>query len=291
MQLSRTQTFLFVEGRDLDPDIYGRICGPVCRDLGKTYEIVVADRIVGDGGGKGILTHFFEHLRDNGSLVDRSQADAKLAMFYLDKDVDDILHALRASDHVVYTVHYCIENHLFAEGDFVSSLATAGSIDVGVIGPRVPNPLLWRSTSALCWREWVALCILARKLSLSYPASYTLSSPINIPADSATDAARLAACVARMEAGSGLAPADFQRKLAAAYRLVDVIYRRANHDLVFKGKWYWLFALRELELAYPIFNRNGAQDRLFGSLIATINFDGPWVQHFRAPLRDALARL
>jgi hypothetical protein len=52
-----------------------------------------------------------------------------------------------------------------------------------------------------------------------------------------------------------------------------------------------LFVLRELEVAYPLFNRNGASDRLIGSLIATINFDGPWVQHFREPLRRALAEL
>jgi hypothetical protein len=291
IQVSRTQTFLFVEGRDLDPDVYGRICGQVCRDSGKTYEIVVADRIIGDGGGKGALIRFFEYLRDSGSLVDRSQTDAKLAMFYLDKDVDDIFQTLRASDHVVYTVHYCIENHMFAEGDLVSSLATAGSVDQGVIRPRVPNPVLWRSTSAVRWREWVALCILARKLSLRHPAGYSRSSSINVPADSATDAAGLAACVAQMEILSGLVPADFQRKLAAAYRLVDAIYRRAEHDLLFKGKWYWFFVLRELELAYPLFNRNGAQDRLWGSLIATVNFDEPWVQHFREPLRDALARL
>lgn len=291
MQLSGTQTFIFVEGRDLDPDVYGRICGPICRELGKTYEIVVADRINGAGGGKGLLTRFFEYLRDNGSLVDRSQPDAKLSMFYFDKDVDDIFRALRASDHVVYTVYYCIENHLFAGGDLVSSLATAGSIDVGVIQARVPNPVLWRSTSAARWREWVALCILARKLRLPHPATYTLSSSINTPADAATDAAGLAACVAQMEIGSGLASADFQQKLAAAYRLVDATYRRAEHDLLFKGKWYWLFVLRELELAYPLFNRHGAQDRLFGSLIATTDFNGPWVNHFRDPLRANLARL
>jgi len=238
-----------------------------------------------------MLTRFFEYLRDNDSLVDRSQVDAKLAMFYLDKDVDDIFKTLRVSDHVVYTVFYCIENHLFAEGDLVSSLATAGSIDVGVIRARVANSVLWRNTAAACWREWIALCILARKLSLPYPASYAMPSSVNTPVDSATDAAGLAACATEMEARSGLASVDFQRKLTAVYRLVDSMYRRAEHDLLFKGKWYVLFVLRELELTYPLFNRQGAQDRLLGSLIATIDFNAPWVQHFREPLRRALAQL
>lgn len=291
MQISQTQVFLFVEGRDLDPNIYGRICGPVCRDFGKSYEIVLADRINGDGGGKGMLTRLFEYLKDGGSLIDRSQHDAKLAMFYLDKDVDDIFQTLRSSDHVVYTIYYCIENHLFTEGDLVSSIATGGSVDVEVIRPRVPDPGLWRRTSAECWREWVALCILARKLAVPHPVSYARPSSINTPADSGTDAAALAACVAQMEAQSGLTSADFRRKLAAAYRLVDSIYRSSRHDLLFKGKWFGLFVQRELELADPLFNRQGATDRLLGSLIATIDFTAPWVQHFREPLRHTLAQL
>ena len=280
IQQSRTQVFLFVEGRDLDPDIYARLCGPVCRASGKSHEIVVADRINGAGGGKGILTAFFEHLRDCNSLIDHSQPDAKLAMFYLDKDIDDVLKTLRSSNHIVYTEYHCIENHLFAEGDLVSSLATSGSVDAAVIRPRVPNATLWRNASAGHWRDWVALCVLAAKLLLRHPASFRIPSPLNTPADSPTDAGALAVAVAEMEVSSGLDAANFQRKLAAAYRLVDAIYGRGSHDLLFKGKWYSHFALRELEVSSPIFNRNGAPDRMVGSLIATTNFEGPWSLHF-----------
>jgi len=62
---------------------------------------------------------------------------------------------------------------------------------------------------------------------------------------------------------------------------------------VFKGKWYAAFALRELEEASAglPYSKNGATDRLIGSLIATTNFDGPWAEHFRKPLQAALALL
>jgi hypothetical protein len=247
----------------------------------------------GGGGGKNVLTHFFEYLRDNASLLDHSQPDAKLVMFYMDKDVDDFLGKLRISDHVVYTQYYGIENHLFAEGDLISSIATAGSIDVNLVRPRIPAPLGWRAQAAQYWREWVALCLLARKLMMPQPVSYAApQSGINSPPDSAVDQVALAAHVAQMKAQSRLAAADFDRKLAATYRLVEAIYRRPQHDLLFKGKWYVVFVLCELGTASGgVYDTNGAAGRLIGSLIATVNFSGQWTEHFRHPLRQALAQL
>lgn len=292
MQLSANQVFIFVEGRDLDPDVYSRICSPLCRAVGKSDEIVIADRIAGAGGGKGVLTRFFEFLENNASLVDRSQPNTKLAMFYLDKDVDEMFRRLRSSPHVVYTHHYSIENHLFAQGDLISSLAIAGSIDIELLRLRITDPRSWRAGAAQSWVDWVALCLVAAKLHMAHPVSYALrASEINTPVDSPVDQTALTALVATMQVRSGLGAVAFQRKLSAAYRLVNTVYGRREHDTLFKGKWYVAFAIRALELTATIFNRNGAADRLFGALIATVNFDGAWVEHFRQPLRDALASM
>lgn len=291
MQMSATRVFLFVEGRDVDPYVYSKICAPICTASVMSYEIVIADRLGSNGGGKAVLMQFFEYLQNVGSLIDRAQAAAKLSMFYLDKDIEDILHTRTSSAHVVYTEYYCIENHLVAEGDLVSSLAIGGSLDLATVQSRVPNAALWRSNAATQWREWVALCMMAMKLSLSHPASYARVSSINVPADAATDPALQAACVRGMEARSGLAPADFQKALSACYRFVDAINRRGNHDLLFKGKWYLQFVLRQLEAINPHYNQNGALERFVGSLIATTDFNGPWSAHFRQPLQNALAAL
>jgi hypothetical protein len=293
MQLSRHQVFVFVEGRDLDPDVYSRICAPVCKSANKSYEIVIADRMAdpGGGGGKGVVTRFFEFLRDNSWLIDGS-SNRKLSIFYLDKDVDDVFRRLRVSNHVVYTRLYSLENHLFKEGNLLSSLATAGSVDAELLRSAVTDPAHWRAEAAHRWRDWVALCLLARKLHLPHPVSYSLpGSRVNSPVDGPVDPAALESNIAQVQSASRLTAVVFKKKLTAVYRLVDRVYGRADHDLIFKGKWYAVFASGQLELVSPVHNKNGAVDRLYGALIASVNFEGAWVEHFRRPLRVAIAAM
>ena len=294
MQMSRTRVFIFVEGRCLDPEVYGRVCSPVCTETQKTYEIVIADRIAGGGGGKNILTRYFEYLRDYASLIDRSQGESKLAMFYMDKDVDDIFGTMRLSEHVVYTPHYEIENHLFQEGDLVSAIATAGSLDPQLVAPRITDKIAWLKQAAQSWVDWVLLCLLARELALKVPASYSLPhSRVHTSAGSATDAAALQAYLTEMEGRSGLDSAKFHRKVGAVRRLVNRVYARSSHEKIFRGKWFSAFALYELDsLSGGVpYNRNGAEDRLIGSLMSTVNFDAGWVEHFRSPLRNTLSAM
>jgi hypothetical protein len=292
--MSRDQVFIFVEGRDLDPFVYGQICGPVCKHQNKTYEIVISDRVSGGSGGKEVLALLFDNLQASNFLIDRSASDPKLAMFYLDKDVDDLFATPRVSNHIVYTRHYCIENHIFCEGDLPTSIAIAASLDRDVILARMPDPRAWRERAASLWRDWVALCLVARELTLSGPAGYSANeSTINRPADSPVDATCLAAHISDMETRSGLPAADFRTKLTNAENMVDTALRRHEHDSIFKGKWYAKFALREMELASGgnPFNATGAKDRLVGGLIASLDWGNPWVEHFRHPLRTALAAL
>jgi len=294
IQMSQNQIFIFVEGRDLDPYVYGRICGPICKDAGKNYEIVISDRVLGTGGGKQILTLLFDELQANNSLIDRSAPDAKLAIFYLHKDVDDISGTLRVSGHIVYTAHYCLENHIFCEGDLPTSIAIAASIDEQIVRRRIPEPDAWRTRAARLWRDWIVLCLVAKELALPGPAGYAANqSTINNPADTLVDTASLAAHISAMEACCGISAADFRRRLANAEQLTDRALRLTEHDSIFKGKWYAKFALREMELAAGSvpFNVNGAKDRLMASLIATMDFSGQWAEHFRLPLRNAIGGL
>jgi hypothetical protein len=292
LQMTAKRVSIFVEGRDLDPNFYSRLCGPVCRERGLPYEIIIADRITGGGGGKSALVNFFELLRRKKALLDRTGPISKVVMFYVDKDTDDIFRTKRRSGHVVYTSRFCVENHLFCEGDLAASIATGGSVDLEVLRARIPNPELWRRNAAVRWQEWIALCLTAQKLRLAGQVSYSVN---HSSVDSRVNPANLATCLADLQTRSGKSAPDFNRIITWARNIANRYIRQGEHDLVFKGKWYVVFAMHELEqvalaVVDPI-NLNGAKDRLIGSLIATVRFDDAWAEHFREPLRRAINAL
>jgi hypothetical protein len=290
IQMTAARVTIFVEGRDLDPDFYSRLCGPVCHEQGVSYEIIIADRIAGGGGGKGVLINFFETLRRKKVLFDRTGPVSKLVMFYVDKDVEDIFRTKRRSGHLVYTSRFCVENHIFFEGDLTASLATAGSLDQQKIQNRIPDPELWRRHAAESWREWIALCLAAHKLRLGGESSYSVD---HASIDSRVNTINLAKCRVDLQVRSGKSVSDFNAIVTWATKLVDRCLWQGEHDRIFKGKWYPVFAMHELEQAAAgePFNKNGAKDRLIGSLISTMRFDDSWTEHFRQPLRAAMSVL
>jgi hypothetical protein len=290
VQMTATRVTIYVEGRVLDPDFYGRVCGPVCSAQNLPYEIIIGDRIAG-GGGKGILIKLFEYMRGKKALIDRTGAHPKLVMFYLDKDTDDIFRKKRRSDHLVYSSMYCIENHLYCDGDLVSSIATGGSVDSQVVSARIPDPIQWRKSAAIRWQEWIALCLAAQKLGLGGAASYGVD---HSSIDSRVNPANLAVCRTDLQSRSGRSAVQLNRVIAWAQKKADSLIRLGEHDQVFKGKWYAVFAMHEFDqmaLSIGPINHNGAKDRLIGSLVATLRIDEPWAEHYKDPLRRAIGGL
>jgi hypothetical protein len=289
--MSGKRVFIYVEGRELDPDFYSRLCREICVNQGLAYEIIVADRVNGVGGGKGILIRLFEYIRKKGALIDRSGAISKLVMFYLDKDTDDIFRRKRKSGHVVYTTHYCVENHLFCEGELLASIATGGSVDLDLVRNRILDPIQWRRNAAVRWRDWIVLCLTAQKLRLGGEASYQVNHDT---VDARVNPANLIMCQVDLETRSGKSVGQFNRIITWARNLVDNSISLGEHDRIFKGKWYVVFGMHELDqiaLTNGPINLNGARDRLIGSLIATLRFDEPWAEHYKEPLRRAIAAL
>jgi hypothetical protein len=291
IQMSGNRVFIFVEGRELDPDFYSRLCRTICVERGLAYQIIVADRIMGAGGGKPILLRLFEHLRRKRALIDRSGPNSKLVMFYLDKDTDDIFRKMRRSEHVVYTRYYCVENHLFCEGELLAGIATAGSVDLELVHRRIPNPILWRRNAAVQWRNWLVLCLVAQRLGLGGRASYSVNHDT---VNEKVNSANLRICEADLQARSGLSAHQFNLMITWAQSRVDRSISAGEHERIFKGKWYVVFALYELKqigLTDGPINERGAKDRLVGNLIATLRFDGPWAEHYKEPLRRTIGLL
>ena len=263
----------------------------ICVERGLPYEIIVADRIAGGGGGKGVLISLFEYLRRKKTLIDRTGSTSKLVMFYVDKDTDDIFRKKRRSGHLVYTSRFCVENHLFCEGDLLASIATGGSVDLEVVRGRIPDPIQWRRNAAARWRDWIVLCLTAQKLHLGGEASYSVGHET---VDSRVNTANLAICQADLQIRSGKPAAEFRQIITWAGKITNSSIRLGEQDRVFKGKWYPVFAMHELDqmaVASGPINRKGAKDRLIGSLIATLRFDDPWAEHYKGPLRRAISAL
>ncbi len=291
VQMTATRIIIYVEGRDLDPNFYSRVCRDICLERQLSYEIIVADRIAGGGGGKSVLISLFEYLRRKRALIDRTGPISKAVMFYIDKDTDDIFRKKRRSGHLVYTSSFCVENHLFCEGDLLASIAIAGSVDLELVRNRIPDPVQWRRNAALRWRNWIVLCLTSQKLRLGGDASYSVNHET---VDSRVNTANIATCQADLQTRSGMPSGQFNQIITWARNNTERSIRLGEHDRVFKGKWYVVFAIHELDqiaISSGPINRNGAKDRLIGSLTATLRFDEPWTEHYKVPLRIVINAL
>lgn len=287
--MSTNVLFVLVEGKHTDPFFYSRLLRPVCDAAGIPCDIVLANILSGPGG-KNTLIDLYKYLDANSSLTYQARNLRKWCIFYMDKDVDDVMRKLIKSQHVVYTPFYCVENGLFMHGNPVDAAAAASSLDPAKIKPRIPGCGDWRRQKAECWKEFLVLSLLSHKLRVNCDCHYgRMKSPLNAPAEASTNTQRAEAIGAELRSQSGLPVSRFDLKLRATKRYVECTYRRGLHDLLFNGKWYFEFLRREINLAAggKRYN-NPSTGALTAALNLTLDFDGEWTEHFRRPLRDLI---
>jgi hypothetical protein len=292
MQVSQKQLFTFVEGKSSDRNFYGRLCAAVCKPLNASYEQVMANQLPGGGtGGKTVLIGFFKYLRRSHSLVTDLLGKRTAALFFLDKDIDDLLGKLLRSEHCIYTQHYHVENYLFRESNLVNAVGAAASLGPEMIEPAVGDPEAMLRNRAALWKDWVKLCVLAQKRRIRTQSNYGVTSQINNPPNAPTDPAALNARLAQMHAASGLTAIKFQRARRSTSRLVERLYERGEHDRVFKGKWYALILerdIRDIAPGQPI-QANFAH-RLMGAVAAAVDYTGPWADELKGQIAAVLRR-
>jgi hypothetical protein len=293
MQMSqRTTFFVFVEGFDVDPYFYGQLCEQVFGIAGRTYEIVGAWRLA-EGGGKTALMQFHNYLATTGKLIGDFQGKMSAALFFLDKDIDDVLHSTVFSDHIVYTEYYSVENYLFIHGALARAAAAASSIEERELAARIGNGKAWCRAKAELWKDWVVFCVIVQKYGLSHQCNYKVgASIINQPIDTPADAATVAQYRQQLEARSGMAPRRFDKAYVAVVRLVTAMYARGEHDKLFKGKWYLRFLVKEVVdlAAGRHFSAHAISNSLQAALCSTMDVSHAWAEYFKAPMRALLTR-
>ena len=291
MQMSRYSVFVFVEGKIADPYFYGKISSSVCKQNGVSYCLCKADELSGIDGGKQVLLSFFKYLKNNSSLICDFKEKKTGVIFYLDKDVDDILRKKRKSPHLVYTTYYDVYNHIFNEGNIAEALSAAASLDPQFVQTRMGDCQILRCTLANLWKDWVKLCLFTAKKKARCRSNYRSISRINKSGCGSVDLAIHNNHIRELKSILGISDEKFQRSFNHLSKFVDGKYSDGRQDEIFKGKWYcFLFAeyVRALKIKADC---NGLGNRLPYLVASSIDFDQHWSEHFKQPLVNIIRQL
>ena len=292
MQLSSTNLFVFVEGKQADPFFYSGICRSIT-DISFRYEICTAQQLPGATGGKNALFKFFSFLRQSKKLVSSLGSQGTACIFFLDKDVDDLQHTKKRSQHIVYTEHYDVQNYIFMHGDLLNGAASAASVDPARLRTELSDAMGWCLRIARLWREWISLCLYALEKKISCVTNYKVVSRVQTRPCGHTDASKYDALVRDVAINNGQPEADFRQELESTRKKVDKYFDRGQHHRLFKGKWFATVLaddIARIMVGLP-HDSNGLASRLTNTVAATIDFTEPWAEHFRTPIRDVVGML
>jgi len=292
MQLSSTDLFVFVEGKQSDPYFYARICASI-PDLHVRYEICTARQLPGATGGKQALLSFFSFLRQCRALVSSLEGQATTSIFILDKDVDDLQHKKKRSQHVVYTEYYDVQNYIFMYGNLLTGAASAASVDPARLRAELSDAPRWCLRIVRLWREWISLCLCVLEENISCEVNYKVLSRVQTRPCGPTDARRYATLTRDVARRCGLPVAVFRQRLAATTRKVDKYFARGQHHRIFKGKWFATVLADDVDriMAGRPYDSSRLASRLTSSVAATLDFTEPWADHFRNPIRNVTGML
>lgn len=293
LQMSKYQLFIFVEGKESDSFVYGKMSEIVCSESGILRQIRSAKELPTEAGGKMALLEFHQSMRKSKKLFSNLSGKKTAIAFIVDKDVDDLTKSKRKCGHLIYTKYYDIQNHIFKEGDFVSAVSAAASIDPNIIREHPVFSNKWCKKAAQRWEKWVALCLFSNKHKIQNVCNYRVCSKINNPINGIVDEIKYKEYhdeVIKNYAGTEL---EYETNFKLVESLVNKLYSDENHDVVFKGKWYPILLESDLrdEFGSRDFHLDRFSQRINSTLSTTMNFSGKWVKHFTVPLNKLVLQL
>ena len=293
LQMSRFLLIIFVEGKENDPYFFGKLCEAVCSSMKISYQVRLAHELPERSGGKTALVKFYRFLRRSSSLVTELGQKRTGVIFFLDKDIDDLLHRKCRSEHVIYTEYFDVHNHIFRESDFHEGLASAASIDPVLVRSNSKFSGDWCSRAALRWKEWIKLCFFAQKYKVSSACNYRVTSRINHPLNGPVDPTRQASIRSVLRSAFSGSIHEFDRAMSLVSKYIDRMFDKGHQDRVFKGKWYNTLAEMDIREAFPgrSFAADGMAKRLSGTLSITIDFSAPWALAYHLAVSHVLDKL
>ncbi len=280
MQMSSTELFAYVEGSHTDGYVHGTNCDKALTPLKVTYEVVPANRLPGgNSGGKTRLTTFFEELQRAGALAGTFQGKTTVAVFFMDKDIDDVTGSLISSDHVLYTSFYDVENHVFHEGDIARAVASACSLPPNWCRATFGTAGVWQEDTARKWMDWVRLCYSSKVSRVTTEANYGRPSPINEPPFRSTDMESLTRLEKRLHKKIRENCNGSCASWVSSRQQVEMLYNSRRWDQVFKGKWYAHVLAAEVTARAPYaIDTKHLASTLAKQVASTMTFTSPWAK-------------
>jgi len=284
MQMTTVQLIAFVEGEDYDEYFYSKIC----QTTDVKYQVRRAREIpLNSAGGKRSLILWFKYLEEHLALFINSSEQKQVSVFFLDKDVDDILGKMIESQHIVYTEYYCIENYIFVEGDLNKVAAIIASRDPQK--PIIGDCAKWRQEVAKQWKTWVKLCLFSRmngKCECNYGSLPEKNKPLYemLKDDIYSQYKEI------VKVSSKLTENKFNKSFSDICKKVDELYAIGKHDSVFKGKWYAGFFEVTIEQKVGKLGNKTVHKSYSQTIISTLDFSAKWTKHFKKPLKSLIGK-
>lgn len=289
LQISRVTLNVFVEG-ELDSYFYGQICrqelnGPFM------YHIIRSDQLGTVGQGKSHMLKLFDSMRRRGLLVLNFKGHRSAALFFVDKDVDDMRRTIKRSAHLVYTEYYEVENYVFKHGKLIPAVSAACLKDTSDVERLILRPEEWPKRAAMLWADWLKLCLGGCLLNASGVCNYSASSLVNSGPGMPVDPTLYRVALGRLEAASMYSATDFRAKFARLEVKVRRLYLLDRQDVIFKGKWDKTILSDELKKSGIATGASlrALADRLTGHLLQSLDFSEDWAYYHRAAVKGVIA--
>lgn len=293
IQMSRSRVHVFVEGRELDTYVYGKVLSHECPRPFE-YSLKRADQVPGaSGGGKPELKKLHDWLRRKGALLGDFKGHRFACLVVMDKDVDDILRAKKRSAHAIYTPTYDLEGHVYRHGDLQEAIAATLFIASATVPTSYRDATRWTDSAMSLWHEWVRLCVAAKMMQSRGVCNFGVASRVNTGTCGPVDMVEVAKYEAEILAASSKPAAAASSAAHSARRQVETRFMTGRAAEVFKGKWFGDIIAHELDVVFPVEFRRvaGFKSRILGHLAQSLRPGEAWAEPFAQPIRALVATL
>lgn len=288
LQMSRHDVFVFVEGWS-DRYFYDKLSRLTFTGLPISHQVRTSEELDTTKPGKDGLVEWFLFARRRKLLFHEFQRKKMAFVFFLDKDIDDLFRTLKQSKHLYYTEYYCLENHVYKHSDLVNVMAAVAALDEASITKVVGVQHDWLMRAASEWKEWVAFCVLTRRLGVNTQSNFGQhQSQINNGAYGGITTGAITTIKAQLIAASGMTLAELNIALQKTTRLVDRFYSAGSQDRIFKGKWYGKFLVEDARAAAAgrAYDSNDLEHRFLSAATMSLDFSLSWAARFKEPLEE-----